>query len=209
MLKLIMFDWDGTCHDSMSKIRHCYEYSVGKLNWKADWDSMRPYLGQPFVKFAHYACPNHPEEYVKYYLEEYFRLPEAPLYKGTIETIEILKKDFNVCLVTGKPRKATADCLRNVGMSDVFDYMVCAEDTENSKPSPEPLLKAVEYYNVLPKEAVYIGDAVNDFKASKAAGTNVIGVTWGALHREETEKQNPDFIAETWQDVIQICNKLK
>ena len=209
MLKVILFDWDGTCHNSLSKIIHCYEHAMKTLGYKPDWESVHIYLGFPIPVFSGYACPEKPEEYVKEYLKEYLSLPEAPLYEGTLKTLTELKKDFSLGLVTGKPKVNTVSCLENVGMSHIFDCMVCAEDTERAKPYADPLLKALDYFNVKPNEAVYIGDAFNDFKASKAAGVPVIAVTWGGLRREETENENPDFIADTWEDVINICRKLK
>ena len=209
MLKAILFDWDGTCHNSISKIIHCYEYAIKTLGYEPDWENKKKHLGEPIPVFAKSVCPNNPEGYFALYMKEYMSLPEAPLYEGTRETLLELKKDYTLCLVTGKPKENAINCLKSLLMEDIFDYKVCAEDCPKSKPCPEPLLMVVKHYNIDPREAVYIGDAVNDVRAAKAASIPVIGVIWGGLSKDEVEKESPDYIAESWKQVVEICNNLK
>ena len=209
MLKVILFDWDGTCHNSISKIIHCYEYTIKTLGYVPDWENKKRHLGEPIDVFAKSACPENPTGYWDVYMKKYMSLPEAPLYEGTKEALLKLKKYFILSLVTGKPKVNTYSCLKNVGVEDVFDYIVCPEDCPLPKPDPAPLKMALNHYNIEPREAVYIGDAVNDIRASKNAGVSVIGVTWGGLNREEMEGESPDYIADTWQEVIDICLSLK
>src|SRR5436189_1744 len=62
----------------------------------------------------------------------------------------------------------------------LVDVVVCQEDTEAHKPDPEPVLHALRALGVEPSRAVMAGDTPVDLEAGLAAGTKVVGVTWGA-----------------------------
>jgi pyrophosphatase PpaX len=56
-----------------------------------------------------------------------------------------------------------------------------------------------------PEEAAYVGDAPFDVKAAKAAGIYSVAVTWGGIHdREKLEREDPDAIVDTAQDLYGV-----
>ena len=59
--------------------------------------------------------------------------------------------------------------------------------------------------NAEPKQAVMIGDTHYDLECGRGAGARTIGVTWGVEPREEIEKCNPDYIADTPEELLKIC----
>ena len=65
------------------------------------------------------------------------------------------------------------------------------EDTDLHKPNPEPLLLALQKLGVSADSCVYIGDAVVDVLAAKAAGMASIAVTWGAGDRADLLAAGP------------------
>ena len=50
-----------------------------------------------------------------------------------------------------------------------FDMVVCAKDVRHPKPHPEPLLKIIDHFGILPEQALYVGDTKLDEDAAKAA----------------------------------------
>jgi len=56
-----------------------------------------------------------------------------------------------------------------------FQHMVTAGDVPRPKPHPDMLYRALELFQVKPREAVYIGDSDLDCRASRAAGIPFIG----------------------------------
>ena len=209
MLKVILFDWDGTCHNSIENIKSAYMKAKKVIGFSADWEDYRVLIGVPTVEQAPKIYPQNPEEFIRVYREFYNKSLECGCFPNTKETLLKLKKDFKLCLVTSKTRIPAMKCLKDTDLEGVFDHLICGDDVKKGKPDPEPILKALEYYNVKPDEAIYVGDSAHDIKASKAAGVPVIGVTWGALYREEVEAANPDYLADTWEQVIDDCLKLK
>jgi len=209
MVKVILFDWDGTCHNSIDNLKTAYFKTIEELNIPGVWDDYRLKIGMPTVEQSVLLYPQDPDKFTKIFRGYYLNLPMCEFYPNTKETLYKLKENFTLCLVTSKTRSAAIDCMNGMGISDVFDHMICGDDVSKGKPDPEPILKALEYYNISSNEALYIGDSAHDIKASKAANVSVIGVTWGALYREEIEAEKPTYIADTWDEVINICNKLK
>src|ERR1043166_7542222 len=51
------------------------------------------------------------------------------------------------------------------------------------KPHPEPVLKALELLEALPRDAAYVGDSPFDVAAARAAGVFAVAVGWGGIHR--------------------------
>jgi len=59
-------------------------------------------------------------------------------------------------------------------LEEYFDIVVSALDVENPKPSPDQLIKILEYFNIQPDQLIYIGDSRLDEIAAKAASIPLI-----------------------------------
>lgn len=60
------------------------------------------------------------------------------------------------------------------GLEKDFDFVVSALDVERPKPYPDELLKIADYFEVQPKEIIYVGDSEVDEMAAKASGVSLI-----------------------------------
>jgi len=56
------------------------------------------------------------------------------------------------------------------GLEGYFDLVVCASDVDHPKPHPDPLIKIIEHFGVVPGDSLYVGDSELDEIAAKAAG---------------------------------------
>ena len=79
--------------------------------------------------------------------------------------------------------------------------LVTYEDTQHHKPHPAPLLVASQRAGIEPAGMLYVGDAVVDIQAGKAAGTRTAGVTWGASARPILAGAHPDYIFDTMEEL--------
>ena len=86
-----------------------------------------------------------------------------------------LHKKYSLGIVTGRPKEETLYVLRKFNVELLFDAIVAMDDysPEKSKPNPYPIKLALEKLGV--KEAVYIGDGIDDIDAAKRAGIRAIG----------------------------------
>lgn len=92
-----------------------------------------------------------------------------------IETISKLKeKDYKLSIFTNRGYSLHY-LLEHFNINIYFDYKVTSLDVVNAKPDPEGLYKIFDYFNVVPKQTLYIGDSENDYLAAKSSGTPFLG----------------------------------
>ena len=90
-----------------------------------------------------------------------------------------------VGVVTGRPGGEARFVLdRHPGVAERSSVLVAMEDTEQGKPSPQPLLAALDAVGAPASRAVYVGDSVDDMRAAVSAGCAAVGVlgpgrAWG------------------------------
>ena len=60
------------------------------------------------------------------------------------------------------------------GLDGFFDIVVSSLDVQNPKPHPESLLKILDFFEIGPAQALYVGDSPVDQETARAAGTPFI-----------------------------------
>lgn len=73
-------------------------------------------------------------------------------------------------VVSGGSRQAITKTLQVLGILDLVDVLVCAGDTPNGKPYPDPFLLAAEKLGVRPQDCLVFEDGNPGVAAAKAAG---------------------------------------
>ncbi|MGG7176870.1 HAD family hydrolase [Clostridium paraputrificum] len=91
------------------------------------------------------------------------------VFEGVMPMLEELSKSYNLAIATSKTHQQLHDDFVQRGLLEYFKIWVCKEDTDKHKPNPEPLLKAMEKAKINKGQAIYIGDALVDYQAAKAA----------------------------------------
>jgi pyrophosphatase PpaX len=87
--------------------------------------------------------------------------------------------------------------LDRLGLGSWVDVLVGADDTERHKPYPEPLLYAAGLLDAKPSRCVYVGDAVTDVVAGRAAGMATIAVTCGAATVHDLAEAGPTAVVSS------------
>jgi HAD superfamily phosphatase len=88
--------------------------------------------------------------------------------------LERLNERFDFAVFTGRLRFEAEITLRRFAAGLRFSALICADDVDHQKPHPEGLLKlrALD----AEKPLVYVGDTVDDARASRAAEVPFVGV---------------------------------
>ena len=107
-------------------------------------------------------------------------------------------------MVTSKSRELALRGLKLCAIDCFVDGAVFLEDTAMHKPRPEPILAALEKLRLQARQAAYVGDSFHDLVAGRAAGVKTIAAAWGPMPRAELEREEPDFIAESMNDLLAI-----
>lgn len=198
----VLFDLDGTLVDTLPLIEHTYstlfsrhpEYGV------VGQDAVK-LLGMSLTSILSQLVPadnvqDMADEYMTIYREHHDDMLKP--YPGILEAVSgIVQVGVVVGVVTSKMRETTERALRDLDLLELMDVIVASEDVKRHKPDAEPVLAAMRKLGCSSKGTVYIGDSPFDMMAGKAAGTDVIGVTWGAFDRGELEALEPNHIVES------------
>jgi pyrophosphatase PpaX len=104
-------------------------------------------------------------------------------------------------VVTSKRHVSATNTLRAAGLDGHLPLLVAMEDTDAHKPDPEPLLLALQRLGVRAADCVYIGDAVVDVLAARAAGMASIAVTWGAGEHADLMAAGPLAVVDTMEEL--------
>ena len=88
---------------------------------------------------------------------------------------------------------------------DRFGTIHGADSVPAAKPSPEGLFQCAQDLGLKPSECIYVGDAIGDGKAARAAGMVSIGVLWGSNSEEKLRNANVfDYICSTREELREL-----
>ena len=110
--------------------------------------------------------------------QELFRqgLAEAqPFLPDTIHLLEGLRGLYKLAVVSSSFRSEVEPPLVRAGIRQLFQLLICGEDVEHFKPSPEPYLLAAE--RLTARRPLVIEDSEAGVAAGRAAGFEVLRVS--------------------------------
>jgi len=141
------------------------------------------------------------QKFLDAYLKAYYQATATktkPIPKIS-DTLQRLLEKAKLALITMRyvPKEKVVEELENFGLAKYFQYIITALDTHDPKPSPEALIRCAKQLNIQTSECIVVGDSVADIKAGKTAGTKTVAVLSGIFSRKELEKEKPDLILES------------
>jgi len=89
---------------------------------------------------------------------------------GAAEVLEALSGRLTTGVVTSSRRDHFDLIHARTGFSRFFEFVVSCDDVRNTKPDPEPYLRALELSSRSPAECVAVEDSERGLAAAKAAG---------------------------------------
>lgn len=214
MTKLCIFDLDGTILDTLSAIAHfgnnallkCGFPTIGEANYRYFAGDGRIILIHRMLKFLDADTPENYDKVSALYDFEYEREPDfnTEPFDGIPELLKKLKAmGIKLAVLSNKPDNVTQDVVRVI-YGDIFDFVQGAVNNVRSKPEPDSALKICESFNILPEEALFIGDTNVDMETGKNAKIPTCGVLWGFRDKKELLSCGADFIAAEPAEIAAI-----
>lgn len=173
---VFLFDFDGTLFDTLESSIYVFEEAYRRIGIQVDHDAVLGYTREP-IPNSYKRLVGSMEGYPAFIasIDELVHSQKvtdmAVIYPDTAEILKFLKAHKKtIGIVTSNSREHLLDVLKRFGLENSFDVIVGNREASTPKPSPLPILKALELlkYNEK-KRVVYIGDALNDAIAAKNA----------------------------------------
>lgn len=223
MLTAAIFDFDGTLVDTTELIHQSLRHATREvLGHEPPREALMANVGQPLpqqmaVLVEKEAGTAETDGLADHLLSSY-QLHNEELHEDLIEEFpgveaalaRLQKAGVRTAVVTSKRRPSVEMAIKTFpSLGKVADHFVTMEDTEEHKPKPAPLLKALELLGGVPvTEAAYVGDSPHDVEAAHAAGMTSVAVSWGAFPAEFLRAADPDHIVPDVDSAVDVLLKL-
>ncbi len=213
MIKLLIFDLDGTLVDTSKDIANAINHAIKSSGVKPlSVEKIKTMVGYGITKLIENLVPSHfREEALNRFLEHYAEhlLDNTKPYPQVKETLSKLSS-YKKAVISNKRERFSMKVLEGTGLLGFFDIILGSDSVVERKPSPIPIFEVLKRTDTSKDEAVIIGDSNFDIEAGKAAGISTIAVTYG--YRSKEYLKEADFMIDAFGElfnILQQINKLR
>ncbi len=207
---MILIDVDGTLVDSVPDLAFCVDAMMDALGMPRHGEvKVRDWVGNGVERLVRRALvgqlDGEPDEVLfqrayPIFLDLYAANTSlrSRLYPGIREGLDYLKAcGYRLGSVTNKAERFTVPLLKDLGVYDDFELVVSGDTLPQKKPDPAPLLFAATWFGVQPRDALMVGDSVSDVRAARAAGFQIVCMSYGYNHGEDIRLHHPDAVMDS------------
>lgn len=218
MIKLVLFDLDGTLANTLCDLADSCNYALEQFGFPThETEKYKYFVGDGMPKLVERIIPKdkytdevHKEclsVFKKRYREHY--LDKTVLYRGIKELISKLKQmGLKVGVISNKAHEMTLELVDKLLGAELFDIVYGKVEGLPAKPDPAVTLKAIEELGCEPSETVFIGDSGMDAKNAVNANCIGIGVLWGFRGKSELEENGARFTVSKPEEILKILEEI-
>ncbi|MCX6132171.1 MAG: HAD-IA family hydrolase [Ignavibacteriales bacterium] len=205
----IIFDLDGTLVDSKRDIAGAQLWVLHQLGVDSfKLEDIYPLIGKPLTETftrllppdLHHRIAEAAELYKAHYPPR--ALETTKLFPNVRETLEAIRaKGIRLATATTKLTPGTRRVLTHFGIDGHFDQ-IQGSDNIPFKPDPYIINKILEEQSWERSATLMVGDTDNDIHAGKRADIATCGVTYGSLSKEQMQQLEPDFIIDSFPELL-------
>ena len=171
-----IFDCDGTLADTMPTHYKAWLTALGEHSRNFPEAMFYELGGVPTARIVEILNERHghnlPVEETVNHKEALFL--EMSHEIAAIEPVVALARQYHgqkpLAVASGGHRRIVMNTLRALGIVELFQAIVCSEDYQRGKPSPDPFLEAALRLDVAPERCLVFEDTATGIAAADAAG---------------------------------------
>src|SRR5690625_4275481 len=146
----ILFDLDGTLINTNNLIQASFQYTFKTFGYEFTDEEVQQFNGPPLIDTFMSINPEQADDMLEVYQKHNHAIHDAYVtaYPNAYETVSTLKEyGIKLGVVTTKMRLGAEMGLNLMGLTSFFETIITFDDVENTKPHPEPVLKAMNQLN--------------------------------------------------------------
>ena len=210
MIKVLLFDLDGTLTESGEGIIRSVQYALDKFGIvENDMEKLRRFVGPPLVDsfMKHYGFTHEDAlKAVDIYRERFGKVGifENALYPGADQMLAKLKEaGYMLAVASSKPEHYVQQILEYFKIAEFFDEVVGATMDEKRTSKTEVLeevLRRLELHEQK-EEILMVGDTELDIRGAKDHGIECVAVTYGYGDLEKMKAEKPLKIVDSVEEL--------
>lgn len=174
-------DLDGTLIDTAQANFQAYRAALAEFNVEFPWDVFQTTWGRDSRDFLPDIAPGlTPVEIAavrRIKADSYSEFAHLTTLNVALHRLlASIKSTTTTVLVTTAKRRSALDILAHHKLGDLFDHVVCGDDTTRSKPWPDPYLHALAISGGSAERSVTFEDSESGIESARDAGIAVIRV---------------------------------
>lgn len=206
MIRVLLFDLDGTLAETNSVHRLSWAEALEPHGYDVTWDFYRDNIsGRLTSELISDLLPGLSSEEGRELVEN----KEADFREraGTLEPLPGLlyfiakgrERGMKISLVTNAPKENVLAVLDVLGLDEAFEPVILADEVGTGKPEPAPYNAALEALSVSADEAVAFEDSPSGIASSVAAGIPTVGIA-STQDSEKLESLGVDLVVRDFTD---------
>ena len=210
MIKLIIFDLDGTLIDSLDDLTAAVNQMLAAFGRPAVGRAeVRAMVGKGARNLVEQALPGASAGEIDQGLELFLRYNEEHIadrtvaYAGVRETLAALaERGLTMTVISNKHERLCRRILSCLGLDGWFAGVYGADSLPAMKPSPQPLLHVMDRFGRTPEQTVIVGDSINDVAAGRGAGVVTVGCGYG--YGTAAELADADYRIAAFTELLRL-----
>ena len=209
-MPLLCFDLDNTLISSTKAHVKAFQKAFAKNNLpkKKEKDIIK-YFSLESSQVVKKLYPKISEEQKKKIVKDhdYFvihkTIKEIKEIPGATKTLKILKKDYELAILSNSKHKEIVRFLKAAGLKkSFFNIIIGNDDVKHPKPAPDEIIKAEQLLKL--NDGYIIGDSIYDIRAGKKAKVKTIAVLTGDHTKKQLQKEKPWKILPSIKDLPKL-----
>lgn len=207
MIKIVIFDFDGTIADTEQWTLDIYNELALKYGYRTytikEMEEMKKMhlskiiseLGIPYSKI--FLLLKEGQQILKKNINNVHAFTEE--LKQVLQKIRFLSG--TVGIISSNTKKNIRRFCKNKDID--MDFIISSPlFTKEVK-----INRIIKKYRVKPENILYVGDEVRDIESSKKSGVKVASATWGYNDKDLLEESEPDYVIDDISELIDIIKK--
>lgn len=208
--KVIIFDFDGTIADSLEMLVTISNRLAVQFGYKqtsqTELAQLKNLTSREIIKQSGISIFKVPFLLRKVKAEMSPEIKTLSLFPGMREAlIELGNIGHKLVIISSNSKSNIIAFLEHNNLENVF-YYIYSGTTVFGK--DKVINKFTKQENIDIKDVVYVGDETRDIEAAKKSNVLAIAVSWGFNTKEALAKQNPDFLIDKPQEIINVLDSL-
>ena len=198
MIKLVIFDLDGTLVNAYPAVSRSVNYTLNSLGFasRSHTEIKRSVGNGDRNLMAHFVGEKLGAQALAIYRPHHTKALKAKgavkLLPGAWGVLKFLKgKGYNLAIASNRPTKFTRIILKVLGVSQLFDVVLCADKVDRPKPYPDILWAIARRLSLDKSEVLYVGDMTIDVNCARRAGVRMVAVATGSSSKKELKDLKP------------------